>query len=181
MTVSVTVNLTAASDQVIFVAFATVDGTATGGMDYVATNGVLTFSPGEITKAIPLEIIGDRVGEPNESLPIRLSDAQGATIADGEATVVIEDDEPRIRIDDVSKTEGRKKNKLFTFTVTLSQAYDEPITVYFATLDGTAVGEAITLRARAASRSLQGRHQKRLRSKSAATASEKPTKCFSFN
>jgi hypothetical protein len=39
----------------------------------------------------------------------------------------------------VSKAEGRKnQTTLFTFTVTLSAAYDQPVTVSFRTADGTA-------------------------------------------
>src|SRR5262249_38521178 len=48
------------------------------------------------------------------------------------------DDEPRIRINDVNVTEGNKGTKLVTFTVTLSAAYDQPVTVRYATRDDTA-------------------------------------------
>jgi hypothetical protein len=46
---------------------------------------------------------------------------------------------PRIHISNVSKSEGKKgKTTLFTFTVTLSAAYDEPVTMSFQTVNGTA-------------------------------------------
>jgi hypothetical protein len=46
---------------------------------------------------------------------------------------------PRISISDVSKAEGkRRQTTLFTFTVTLSAAYDQPVTVSFKTVNGTA-------------------------------------------
>jgi hypothetical protein len=49
------------------------------------------------------------------------------------------DDEPRISISDVTKAEGRKgKTTLFTFTVTLSAAYDQPVTMSYRTVNGTA-------------------------------------------
>jgi hypothetical protein len=49
------------------------------------------------------------------------------------------DDEPRISISDVTKSEGRRnKTTLFTFTVTLSVAYDQAVTMSFQTADGTA-------------------------------------------
>src|SRR5262249_9809628 len=42
-------------------------------------------------------------------------------------------------IGDVSKLEGRPgRTTLFTFTVTLSAAYDQPVTVSYRTADGTA-------------------------------------------
>ena len=49
------------------------------------------------------------------------------------------DDEPRISIGTVTKAEGRKnQTTLFTFTVTLSAAYDQAVTVSYRTVDGTA-------------------------------------------
>ena len=49
------------------------------------------------------------------------------------------DDEPRISIGDVSKAEGKKgQSTLFTFTVTLSAAYDQAVTMSFRTVNGTA-------------------------------------------
>ena len=50
------------------------------------------------------------------------------------------DDEPRISINDVTMAEGKKgQTTLFTFTVTLSAAYDQPVTMSFKTAaDGTA-------------------------------------------
>src|SRR5262249_48359551 len=46
---------------------------------------------------------------------------------------------PHISIDDVSKTEGRQgRTTLFTFTILLSAAYDQPVTVSFSTVNGTA-------------------------------------------
>jgi Calx-beta domain len=39
----------------------------------------------------------------------------------------------------VTKSEGKKnQTTLFTFTVTLSAAYDQPVTMSFRTVDGTA-------------------------------------------
>jgi hypothetical protein len=70
---------------------------------------------------------------------VNLSGATNATIADGQAVGTIVDDEPRLSISDVSKKEGNgKKTTLFTFTVTLDAAYDQPVTVSFQTINGTA-------------------------------------------
>src|SRR5438046_2865697 len=61
------------------------------------------------------------------------------TIADGKSVGTILDDEPRISISDVTKYEGNKnQTTLFTFTVTLSAAYDQAVTMSFRTVDGTA-------------------------------------------
>src|SRR5205823_766478 len=56
-TFTFTVSLSAAYDQAVTVNFATADGTAIAGVDYVATSGTLTFAPGEMTKTITVEVI----------------------------------------------------------------------------------------------------------------------------
>ena len=82
---------------------------------------------------------GDRLGELNETFVVNLSNPTNATIADGQGVGTIADDEPRISISDVTKAEGKKgKTTLFTFTVTLSAAYDQPVTMSFQTVNGTA-------------------------------------------
>src|SRR5262249_46164961 len=82
---------------------------------------------------------GDRLAEPNETFVVNLSGPVNATIFHGQGVGTIVDDEPRISISDVSKAEGnRGQTTLFTFTVTLSAAYDEAVTVSFRTADGSA-------------------------------------------
>jgi hypothetical protein len=81
----------------------------------------------------------DRLAELTESFFVNLSGATNATIADGQGVGTIMDDEPRISISDVSQSEGRKgRTTLFTFTVTLSAAYDEPVTMSYQTVNATA-------------------------------------------
>src|SRR5438094_6039189 len=59
------------------------------------------------------------------------------TECQGVGTIV--DYEPGISITDVTKAEGKKgQTTLFTFTVTLSAAYDQAVTMSFGTTDGTA-------------------------------------------
>ena len=59
--------------------------------------------------------------------------------ADGQAVGTIVDDEPRISVSDVANKEGKKgQTTLFTFTVTLSTACAEAITMSYHTVDGTA-------------------------------------------
>jgi Calx-beta domain len=43
-----------------------------------------------------------------------------------------------ISLGDVRKQEGHQGTTLFVFTVSLSAAYDQPVTVHYATADGTA-------------------------------------------
>ena len=140
-TVSATfsVTLSAASTETITVAYATGDGTASAGSDYQAASGTLTFAPGETSKTITVAVNGDRLAEPNETFVVNLSSPTNANIADGQGVGTILDDEPRISISDVTKKEGNgKKTTSFVFTVTLSAAYDQPVTMSFQTVNGTA-------------------------------------------
>jgi len=133
------VTLSAAYDQAVTVDFATQGGgAATTGSDYEATGGTLIFAPGETTKTITVRVIGDRLAESSESFFVNVTTGD-AFVADGQGAGTILDDEPRISISDVTRTEGKPgKISLFTFTVTLSAAYDQPVTLSFRTVDGTA-------------------------------------------
>src|SRR5262249_45180372 len=101
-------------------------------------SGTLTFAPGETTKTIAVLVNGDRVGEPNEAFFVNLGGATGAVVSDGQGGGTIVDDEPRISINDVAAKEGNSGTTLFVFTVTLSAASDAPVTVNFATANGSA-------------------------------------------
>src|SRR5206468_3128570 len=99
----------------------------------------LTFAPGEISKTISVPIVGDRLAEPNETFSLNLTNPANALIAHGQGVGTIVDDEPRISISDATKTEGRKgQTTSLVFTVMLSAAYDQAVTVSFRTADGTA-------------------------------------------
>src|SRR5262249_25626487 len=134
-----TVSLSAPSTVAVTVNFATANSTATAGSDYQAQSGTLTFAPGETSKTVTIAVNGDRLGEGDERFTAGLSGATNATIADGLGEGTILDDEPRISINDVTKREGgRGHTTLFTFTVTLSAAYDQAVTMSFRTVDGAA-------------------------------------------
>lgn len=138
-TVNFVVALAAAYDQPFTVHYATADGAATGGADYQTKSGSVTFAAGETTKNIAVQVYGDRLAEPDEYFSVNLVDAPGGVILHGGAYATIYDDEPRVTISDVSRSEGRRgQTTLFTFTVSLSAAYDQPVTMSFKTVNGTA-------------------------------------------
>jgi hypothetical protein len=132
------VNLSFASAEPVTVAYATADGSATDGSDYQASSGTLTFAPGETIKAITVLVNGDRLGEPTETFFVNLSSPTNASIARGQGTGTIVDDEPRISINDTVVTEGNTGTRPITFTVSLSAAYDVPVTISYATANVTA-------------------------------------------
>lgn len=133
------VTLSTSSLDPITVQFTTANDTASSGTDYQSAASTLTFAPGEVSKTITILVNGDRLGEAaTESFFINLSNATNASIYDSQGVGTIVDNEPRISINDVSAIEGNGKSTIFTFTVTLSAAYDQAVTVNFATQNGTA-------------------------------------------
>lgn len=90
-----TVSLSAESTEAVTIDFATTDGTAKAGYDYVATSGRLTFAPGETAKTITVEVIGDNTSEEEEAFFVNLSGASaGAILLDGQGLGRIADDLP---------------------------------------------------------------------------------------
>jgi hypothetical protein len=77
----------------VSVAYTTMDGTAKVGSDYAAAEGTVTFAPGKTTTTIEVQVNGDTVAEPDETLTISLSRASNATIASGSATGTITNDD----------------------------------------------------------------------------------------
>ncbi|WP_205666092.1 Calx-beta domain-containing protein [Aquabacter cavernae] len=139
-----TVTLSSAATGPVSVAYATANGTATAGSDYVAASGTLTFAAGETTKTIQVTVNGDTAVEANESLTLNLSAPSGATIADGSGAGTITNDDvvapvlPTLSVSDASVAEGNSGTKVMTFTVTLSSAATGPVSVAYATANGTA-------------------------------------------
>ena len=136
------VNLARAVEQTVTVDFSTASGVATAGSDFTAVSATLTFAPGEISKTVSVSVIGDRIAEPNETFFVNLSNTVNGSIARGQGRGTIFDDEPRISISDVSKSEGNSGTTLFIFTVSLSAAYDQAVTMSFKTTDGTATASS---------------------------------------
>ena len=73
-------------------------GTAIRGTDYSLASTTLTFQPGEVSKAVPLSLLNDALGEVPESIRIGITSANGAivtgppfheiTLVDGNAPVI---------------------------------------------------------------------------------------------
>lgn len=73
--------------QVLSVDFATRDGTATQGQDYVAASGTLKLYPGEAQAVIPVEIVGDLTPEPDEVFYLDVTHPVGGSFGPGVVTL----------------------------------------------------------------------------------------------
>jgi hypothetical protein len=135
------VTLSGPSSVPVTVDYATADGSATtADNDYQAESGTVTFAPGDTDETVSIDVNGDTKFEPNEDFFVNLSNENGATLADdqGHGTILNDDSPPRISIDDVSQNEGDSGTTPFTFTVSLSNASYQTVTVDYATQDGSA-------------------------------------------
>ncbi|MBV9495282.1 MAG: right-handed parallel beta-helix repeat-containing protein, partial [Acidobacteria bacterium] len=135
------VTLSAPSEKTVTVSYATSNGTATAGSDYVAATGTVTFAPGVTTQTVTITVLGDTANEPNETFNVTLSSAVNATIgtAVGTGTIVDDDGAPVLSIGNVSLAEGNSGTTTFRFPVTLSSPSGQTVTVSYATANGTAI------------------------------------------
>ncbi|MCL5097165.1 MAG: hypothetical protein M1608_06505 [Candidatus Omnitrophica bacterium] len=75
-----TVVRTNGSSGVVRVNYGTSDGSATAGLDYVSSNGVLTFADGETIQTVRVPILNDLIMEDDETLDVTLSNPSGGAI-----------------------------------------------------------------------------------------------------
>ncbi|HRX04417.1 MAG TPA: Calx-beta domain-containing protein, partial [Anaerolineae bacterium] len=89
---------------------------------------------------ITVQVIGDTLDESDETFTMQLSGASGADIIDGAGAGLILDDDgvSSLVVDDQTVLEGNSGTRDAVFTVTLSPASPQQVTVNYATANGTA-------------------------------------------
>jgi len=160
-TVTFTVTLSHFQPYPVEIEYRTVNGSATwesGDYDVVpaagASNPVLTFASGELSKTITLAVFGDTMYEPHEQFELQVVRAQqmdpggaiGLAVTDSQilVTVINDDQIPSISIDDFQQMGIDDDNDPLTppvfdedmpatFVVTLSNPSQYPITVQWRT------------------------------------------------
>jgi hypothetical protein len=134
-----TVNLSGPAPQQILVGYITEDLSALQGSDYEEAAGVLTFATGETSKTVHVQVFGDTEFENDEQFALRLlmfiQDFNSGIVT---ATGTILNDDVGIFIDPVTVAEGNAGVSQAVFTVTLSNAAEQQVTVEFSTVDGSA-------------------------------------------
>lgn len=117
---------------------------AQAGSDYTATTGTVFFAPGQLTKQIFINVVGDTAVEPNEQFFVNLTNGYFANFSDSQAVGTIVNDDQAVTaaglsINDVSTTEGASgTTKNLAFTVTLNKKVNKSVTFSYATAGGTA-------------------------------------------
>ncbi|MGM9477963.1 Calx-beta domain-containing protein, partial [Pedobacter sp. GSP4] len=141
-TATFTVTLSGSVQDAFSVDYTTSNGTATAGLDYVATSGTLTFPAGSAAGAsltFTVPIIDDNIVEPNETFNGMISNVTGGlvTIGNGTATVTITDNDSSVATI-AAATNGSENGPVNgTFTVTLSNPASTDTQLTY-TLTGTA-------------------------------------------
>jgi hypothetical protein len=146
-----TVGLSNASATATTVSLGTTAGTATAGADYttglqVSTDGGTTWAAaasatiaaGSTSVLVRAPIVDDALDEANETFALTATVTAGTTsnaAATGTATITDNDATPTLAINDVTVNEAAGTA---TFTVTLSAASGQPVTVGYNTGNGTA-------------------------------------------
>ena len=90
------VKLSEVSTQDVSVQYATQNGTAVDGVDFIADAGTLTIEAGETQRILSITINGDDIREVEKSFSVILSNPVSATIDSGEAIGIIKNDDDRI-------------------------------------------------------------------------------------
>ena len=178
-----TVTLSESSNQIVTVNFATMDGTAVANADYIPTTGSLTFAAGQTVQTITVPVLGNTTPGPNKEFFVNLSGATDATVTQPQATGTILDEDtiPGVTIDNVSVVTGPAGPLNAVFTVTLSVVGTLPVTVNFATMDGTALAGSDYTATTGTLTFAPGETAKTITVPVATTATPGPTKMFTLN
>ncbi len=112
--------------------------TALIGVDFGVTLGTLTIPAGQLSGRVSVSINDDAIYEGSETLTLDLSSPTNATISDAQGLGTITDDEnpPEVSVANASAIEDTGS---LAFTVTKTGSTVFPITVDYATSDGTAL------------------------------------------
>lgn len=137
-TATFSVNLSAASGKPITVDYTTQNGTATAGSDFTAQTGSLIFPTGSISQQITVVMLDDTLDEVEETFQVLLTTAGNASIGTTNSAtgIIFDNDGPGISI--VANVSAAENAGTMSFTVSLSAASVQAITVDFSTLNGTA-------------------------------------------
>ena len=120
--------------------FATTDVTATNELDYAATNGTLSFAPGEKLKRIAVPILNDGVKEAIKTFQVTLSGPMGGAVLGTRTntTVSIRDNDAGVGFELTSQSVWEKAGAVTLPVLRGNDGNLGPFTVDYATSDLTA-------------------------------------------
>jgi hypothetical protein len=138
-TVMVTLDRTGGSDCSATVDYATADGSASAGSDYVATSGTLTFGAGVTTQTVSVPVSPDSLNEADETFTVTLTNPVGGARVGLPSSVVVtivdDDVAPTVTLSVSASSIG--EGGVATVTATLSAPSGQNVTVHLS-LSGSA-------------------------------------------
>jgi hypothetical protein len=112
------------------------------GQDFVfVSGGMVAFAAGETNKTLSIAVLGDGIAESNETFTIFITSVAGGSLADGSASAVIIDDDPRpvVSIGDLTVVEGDAGTNLVLAPLTMDRPSSSLVRVTVSTTNGTAL------------------------------------------
>src|SRR5438477_1556417 len=141
---TVSATLSAASGLTVTVDLA-FSGTATLTSDYTRSGTSIVIPPGSTNGSITLTAIQDALDEVDETIVVDIASVSNGTEPGTQqvTATIIDDDGPTISINNVTVTEGNTGSTVnANFSVSLSAASPQSITVDYSTADGAATAPA---------------------------------------
>ncbi|MCC5635101.1 hypothetical protein LC593_04385 [Nostoc sp. CHAB 5844] len=135
------ITLNKPSTSVVSINYATQNGAAVAGSDFVATSGTLNFAPGETAKTVKVTLLNDTISEISEAFNLVLSNLTNATTQDPIGTVIINENDgttvakSNIIVDDITVGES---DAYADFLVRLDAPNTGVVTVNYTTFNSTA-------------------------------------------
>ena len=120
------------------------DYSQSGAASFTGNSGTITFAAGASTKTLTIDPTADTTVESNETVALTLATGTGYSIGTTTAVTgsIIDDDSSSITINlspNQTIVEGNTSPQNATYTVSLSSASTQTITVNYATANGTAI------------------------------------------
>lgn len=126
--VPVQLSLSQPANEPVSVRLSTRNGTAKADQDYLASQNVVVFDPGETEHTIYIELIDDTAYDPNESFMLVLDEPSGLKPAQTQFTVNITDDEvPPVNDQAITFNIDNRWQSGFTGTVTVNNNTAAPM------------------------------------------------------
>jgi len=140
-TLTLTVRRVGGSQGELTVNYATTDGTAKDGSDYVGTTGSLTWADGDSSdKTLTVTITDDSLSEGNETFTVSLSDAVSGESLDSATVTITDNDNGQPGTPQFTDFHPKVAENVGAVTLTVSRVggANGELTVNYATTDDTA-------------------------------------------
>ena len=141
-TATYTVSLSAPPSANVTINYATADGTATAGSDYMAASDTLTFTPAnwQTEQTVDVTITDDTVDDDDETFTFTLSNpGSGAVLSASRSlsTTIVDDDVPVLTVSFAAATYSVTEGATVSVAVSLSAIPERSVTIPLTATNGT--------------------------------------------